>query len=740
MTKRHLLTTAALVIGLTPGIAAAQTAARTPAASAPAAGATQNADEPVSELGEIVVTSQRREERLRDVPLSVTAQSAEQLSNAGVDTSRDLTRTVPGLNFSFYGAWAQPAVRGVTSTNSSPGVDGGAVAVYLDGVYQPNQQNNAFELPDVQRVEVLRGPQGTLFGRNATGGAIQVITLDPTFYNTGHFTASAGYFDINDATDVSVKGFVSGPIIADKLAGSLALAGQQRGGYYTRLQTGDDYGDLTSGLIRGKLLWEPKDGIKFLLTAHAVSRSDDAAEVGQPLNGNTQARRVDPTAVYATQPWDLSFNRAGFVHNRNSGVSLRSTFDLGFATLTSITAYQKARSNTFGDYDQTASTVFDQAPNPIQWNTTTSQEFLLTSNSDGPLHYTVGAYGYHDKAQGNSGFLVNGVLTSNRYDKIDTTAYAGFGEVSYDLTDQLTIGGGVRYSWEEKCSILVPNPVTNTPAIDRGCADWDAVTPRVYVRYKLNDQVNLYANYSEGFKSGVFDSTSLIPANPETIKSYEVGAKLGGPRYNLTLTAFHYQYDDLQFQSYDQATQTVRINNAASAEITGFEAEGQFALGDDFRLTGNFAYLPTAKYSKFTNASLFVPVVNGAGVPTGGNNTLLNQDVSGSRMIRAPEFTYNITALYAHDFAFGSINGALSFYHSSDFRYEQTGRVKTEAYSTLNGNIAWAPANQENWQISLWGRNLTNEAYVVSALPTAAIDWVTYAPPREIGITVDYRF
>src|SRR5690606_30943990 len=119
-----------------------------------AAAPATEADERAREHREIVVTAQRREERLRDVPLSVTAQSAEQLSNAGVDTSRDLTRTVPGLNFSFYGAWAQPAVRGVTSTNSSPGVDGGAVAVYLDGVYQPNQQNNAFELPDVQRVEV----------------------------------------------------------------------------------------------------------------------------------------------------------------------------------------------------------------------------------------------------------------------------------------------------------------------------------------------------------------------------------------------------------------------------------------------------------------------------------------------------------------------------------------------------------------------------------------------------------
>jgi iron complex outermembrane receptor protein len=268
MTKHHLLTTVAVAMGLLPGVAAAQIATTAmPTSQDQAAAPAKEVDERASEL----------EERLRDVPLSVTAQSAEQLSNAGVDTSRDLTRTVPGLNFSFYGAWAQPAVRGVTSTNSSPGVDGGAVAVYLDGVYQPNQQNNAFELPDVQRVEVLRGPQGTLFGRNATGGAIQVITLDPT----GQFSATAGYFDINDAADVSVKGFISGPIVEDKLAGSLALAGQERGGYYTHLQTGDDYGDLRSGMIRGKLLWQATPDIEFLLTAHAVYRSDDAAEVGQ---------------------------------------------------------------------------------------------------------------------------------------------------------------------------------------------------------------------------------------------------------------------------------------------------------------------------------------------------------------------------------------------------------------------------------------------------------------------------
>jgi len=223
-----------------------------------------------SDTGEIVVMAQKRAERLVDVPISVTAQNAAQLTQAGVVNTADLTRVVPGLTFTFQGAWAQPNIRGISTNVTGPGSDN-PIALYLDGVYMGNQIGIASDLPNVDHVEVLKGPQGTLFGRNATGGAIQIFTKPPSFTPTGAITATGGWFTGSGASrsayEAGLKGYYSGPI-TDKLAASLSGSYDTVSGYFTNDATGGHFGRIRSEAIRGKLLYQPNDQLSFTLTGY----------------------------------------------------------------------------------------------------------------------------------------------------------------------------------------------------------------------------------------------------------------------------------------------------------------------------------------------------------------------------------------------------------------------------------------------------------------------------------------
>jgi len=238
-----------------------------------------------ADSGEIIVTAQRRAERLIDVPISISALSGNALEQAGIRSTEDLTAVIPGLNFATNGAFAQPTVRGIGTTVTSAGNDAN-VAIYIDGVYQPNQIANFSDLVDLEQVEVLKGPQGTLFGRNATGGAIRVTTKRPSFTPEARLTASYGRFD-----DVRLTAFGTAPL-SDEIAVSFAFLYGDDQGYVRNIGTGNRVADSNAMSIRGKILLQPTDGLEFILTASRTERSANPAFTLGVLDGNSNALRL----------------------------------------------------------------------------------------------------------------------------------------------------------------------------------------------------------------------------------------------------------------------------------------------------------------------------------------------------------------------------------------------------------------------------------------------------------------
>lgn len=701
-------------------------------ALAPLAQAQQGA-----ELDEIVVTAQKREQRIQDVPITVTELSSDDLARADVTTTSDLPSVVSGLVWSNQGAWVLPSLRGISTSVSAIG-SSSPVAVYLDGVYQPMEAGALTDLPDVQRIEVLKGPQGTLFGRNATGGAISIYTMDPSFTPTGKIGVSAGVYgggSSRDSGHYNVDGFFSGPLIGDVLAGSIAADFDRTNGYFTNDVNGNEAGRINSQVVRGKLLWKPADGVSILGTAYYIHREDGVAMAGFPFGSFTAASLYTPSVV-PTQPWHYAYDgNTPDVKTEGRGASLKGTFDLGVGTLTSVSAFSNYGVPVYGtsaaSYSPNCIAVFSCVTAYILVNQkTASQEFDFASNQIGSFRYVAGLFAFFNQAREHDSYN-DAVFTDDTL--IKNKSYAAFGEGTYDITDKLAAIAGVRVTKDTlkaDGSLLgaVREPYANT--------SWTSTTPRASLTYKITPDVNTYFTYSQGFKAGVVSGQSSVapPANPEKITAYEVGIKMAQPRYRANLAAFYYNYKDLQVETLIDAGTITVPQNAARAKIIGVDFDGVIKWTDAFETKLDTTYLAHADYSSFPHAITYVPPLGPFGLVTDSN-----YDASGTRMLVAPLWTGTISADYTQPFAAGTLQADLSLYYSSGYRWVYTGAVETKSYDTLNTRISFTPKSS-SFKYSVYGKNLTNRAYIdgVTPNPVSAVSF--YAPPREVGVSVDYSF
>lgn len=709
-------------------------------------------DDANATLGDIVVTAQRRSERLSDVPISITAQTGADLTRAGITNVRELGNVVPGLSFTTQGTFAQPTIRGVQSSISLGGSDN-PIAIYVDGFYQPNQVGNIFDLPDIARVEVLKGPQGTLFGRNATGGAITLYTRDPTFETTGDFTISDGVFvggSANTSNEISAKGFVSLPLVDDVIALSVSGYYDRIGGYLTDDLTGRATGRVESYLGRVKLLIQPAPGVRLVLSGFYDHRHDDAAASAQPLRGNTNAANY-PDAIIATEPYHVTSELKDSVvptRSEHRGLTLRGEFDIGDAgTLTSLTGYTRTNAVTTSDIDG-AFAPSCPFPSCLLYNVgygpehTFQQELSFASRKFGAFSVVGGAFYYHDDFTSTTnlnppltpdGVLVEGGIgIVHNEAEVRTRAYAGFGEVNWDLTGRLRLIGGVRYNVERKRG-TGQRGVSGVPFAFGGLPTAKTWTPRASIRYALDDRTNVYATYSRGFKSGVLDSQGFTntPALPESIDSFEIGAKTGSQRFNLSVAGFLYEYKDLQVQFFN-GTRTL-LGNAANARLYGvdLDATAEVLPGLQLRLAGS--WLPHAKYRDFPTGVAFL-LPNG---PSGMTQVVV--DASGRRLLKAPKLTGSVSANYLTETGAGKLelNGTIAY--SSPYDWELTSRVRTGRYAMLNTQVALTPTNSR-FRVAVFGKNLTNVHYISGTLLAAQIDGVEYSPPRQLGVSLGYAF
>ena len=678
---------------------------------------------------DIIVTAQRRSERLQDVPVAVTAQSAAQLQVAGITNARDLPLVTPGLRIEGNGVNAQPALRGVSSTLGSSNAENN-VATYIDGVYQPNIIGAFYSLPDVDQVQVLKGPQGSLYGRNATGGVILINTKSPSFNPHLDLGFTWSHYGHGSNGELSGDAYVTGRTVGNVLAGSLTLSDRHLGDYIRNIATGQNEEDNESKLVRAKLLFKPASGLRIEGAFTYLRDRNTIDETYTSFKGVNVLAGV-PGAIVASRPWTTSADTPGYVDINYKSYSLKADYDTSIGTLTSMTGYIDFKTPVSQEADYTNLPGGFYLIN--SYSKSFTQDVYFTSKPIGPFSLIVGGTYYHRKA-GDTPALISiasiGYI-DHIYDHSVAKSLSGFFEATWHVTDKLKVIGGGRYTHDNNNGFA--NGYNNsTPEALLGDTKSNKFTPRAAVMYDVTSNLNVYYNYTQGFKAGLFNAISrqVTPVKPEKLTSHEIGAKFKSRAFSLNVAAFHYDYKDLQVTTTVSGVST--LQNAASAKFYGADLDASLKASDDLTLTLGATYLH-ARYDKFLNAS----VVEYATDPGFDGVADGHADLSGQTMIRAPKFTLSGVADYHRDFAGGRLNVSVNGFYSTDVRLALEKRVTQKDYFTGNARIAWTP-NGSHLTASVFTRNFTNSKVVGSVFINPSADAVEYNPPRQIGIGLNY--
>lgn len=704
---------------------------------------------------EIVVTAQRREERLADVPISVTAISNDALQQNVVLNTNDLTVAVPGLQFGRSTNFSQPTIRGIGSRNASSG-DEPNVATFVDGVYLPDMTGTFFELSNIERIEVLRGPQGTLFGRNATGGAINVVTRRPTANVEGSISATIGEFGY-----YRFGGYISGPIIGDVLTASVTAVRYDDDGYIHNIYNGETQGSSGGRAVRGRLRLAPTSNLSFELNGFYSKSDNNVLISGYAIDGNTQARNSipgGPTAgalnpdgipadqIIADRPYTTASYSRPFGETRQRFIDTHMLWDMGPVTLTGTASWGDTQTNTLSWTD--VSPLRLSQTEYSTFNTFSNQELVLTSNPDafGRIDWLVGLTRFQSDAEFNPLISTGRNATTGAFVPTrtvygqNTRAFAVFGEVTWEPLDHLFFTGGLRYNRDDKDAFNERSGVRT-----EGAARFENVSPRGVVRWEFAPSSNVYLSYTRGFKSGTFNAVAAagtqLPASPEIVDAYELGVKARlGRGITLEAAAFHYDYQDLQVSTpvVINGVSATTVQNAGEARINGFEATLNARVTRNLTLNATFTVLDS-ELRDFPNASVQVPRTVG-GVPANNGNVNVVVDVSGNELIRAPDSTFSFGATYRHPLFGGEMTYNATAFFSSSYFFDLTNRLSQPAYEVVNASITWRQHEDRGFYASVFAQNLTNQVYAAGFIISSFIDGSQANKPRWFGATVGFNF
>ena len=718
---------------------------------------------------DIVVTARRTEESAQRTPLALTAFSGETLERTGAQQVTDLQGAVPNLNL-VQGRGSSNStniyIRGVGQPDALQTFDP-AVGVYVDDVYYSRIRGTQFDLLDLERVEILRGPQGTLYGKNTIGGALKLVSRRPG--QDFRARASAAYGDYDQ---IDVQGAVSGPI-ADNLALGLSALHSERGGYVTDPATGAEYNDKNSTAVRVSLAWDPVSNIQVDLNAD-YSKDDAGLTVGQPTNNLTYLGYGLAYPVPTPLPeYNFETRTTPGLPNETRletwGTSARVTWDLSDAlTLKSITGYRELRTDDYIDFDATELELADALVAVDQDQV--SQELQLTYDS-GPLTAVGGLYYLKEEVASHQESYDDALLgplygdaTFLRLidDALETTSKAAYANVSYALTDALRLSAGVRYTEEEKeyarstsvvSSFLLGGlPVLNTTyAFAPPTGTYDDTSIMLSVDYQLNRDAMVYARYAQGFKSGGFNgransATEATEYQPETADTFEVGAKTQywDNRFRLNLAAFITKYDDFQARvsgietppGGGVPTPVLSVINAGSLDIAGFEIESVLVPVPGLTLDAQVGFLD-ADYKEFADARFTA--------------------FGGSRAFQDPAFSPRWTVRYGGQYEYGLTGGStLTFGAAAKYRSRMALAVDNtlintatelpgmyqDEYWLYDARVVWSdPADR--YTVGVYGQNLSDEVYKTDAQEFSSIGNIRtayYGAPRTwmIKFTAKY--
>lgn len=719
-------------------------------------------------LEEIVVTAQRRDENIQEVPISITNMSGDRLTSrfSGGDDILALSGAAPGLYIETSNGRLAPRfyLRGLgnadfTAAASQP------VSVVFDDVPMEKASLKAFPLFDMADIEIIRGPQGTLFGRNTTAGIVKVDSKRPTAETEGYINASAGILGT-----FNIEGALGGTIIEDKLTGRVSLLSQNREDWVDNGFTGEDnaLGGFNIGAARFQLAWTPREDLSVLFlhqrqdseSTTSLFRANVLSQGSNELNDN-----FDRETVF----FDGGAGNQGNMESHGTTVTVAWDVNDDY-TLTSISSYQDITDRfgrgdidggfgclfTCGGPAGPASTPFSPFASPFVVNVDTggdqdleqySQELRLSSNLDGPVNYQVGVFYFKDdffgtaanQSAGATEFLIGSTAS------IQNTSIAYFGQGSYDINDKLTITGGVRYTDDEKEALNVrfaggvPSETLPIINLEDDNVSWD-----LSFSYAATDASQIYGRVATGFRAPTIqdrleDDPEVTTADSETILSYEIGYKAQYDRLRYNAAAFYYVIDDIQLTAVGGASNSTTLLNGEEGTGVGLEFEIDYVVTDNLIVSGGFGYNKTQ-----INDSTLAVAPCGSGLCTVTDE--LNADglalIDGNPFQHAPEWTANFEIDYTYPLASGT--GELYAFsdwklrgETNDFLYES---VEYTTDTQFEGGLKFGYRNFEhNLQLGFFARNITDEENILGGIDFANLLAYTNEP-RVWGVEGSWSF
>lgn len=702
-----------------------------------------------STLEKVTVTAQKREETVQEVPAPITVLSGDKIRQASLNSANEITRYIPNASAGTTDGHGRPRwwIRGL-GTGDQGANTVSPVGIYMDDVYISNISATGFPLFDLDRVEVLRGPQGTLWGKNTTGGAINFISKKPSFKEDGYYKV-----DLGNYASRTVEGAYGDSLVDDKLAARVAIRHQGQDGYNENKANDNDRGALEDDAIRLQFLAVLSDDLEANVNFHSRryhdTGSSSAVNYGTGPNGNNQfGYHVDP------KQGDVYYNAKNSASIEQDGANLNLIWQLGDLELTSITAIESFKRDAVSDSDNTPQEL--QRGYAYANSRQYSQEFRLASPRTDRLNWVAGLHYFNEDldAKSASGALDN-TYVRRYYNRVaynqTTESYALFGSVTYNFTEDFSLTGGLRWTQERKSIDL--NRVANVGQASFGGGDWwkpSNVTSPLAVtalqdesntwsdwtydvtpEYKLSDHARVYFRYSKGFRSGGYNAgvttqSTVATVDPEYLTAYELGLKSEwfDGRLNANASLFYYDYTDIQLNIVTAVdNQTVsRLANGAQGEAYGAEFELEAIPLDNLHVNFGLGLLHT----EFTDY-------------TSGNN-----DYSGNNFVRAP----NVSAVLGADYRIPlNVGGAIVVGTDWDtrsrqyfFTNDQTQNMRSGGYTLGNARVTYELPGAKT-EITGYVHNLTDKEYRSHTLPGGYQSaGVMFGDPRTFGVSLTSRF
>ncbi|MBN8816816.1 MAG: TonB-dependent receptor [Sphingomonas sp.] len=731
-----LLAASAAMTAIAPVEALAQAATDAPAPQSQLAPAADPQDSSVG-LGDIVITARRREENLQRVPVSVTSLSTDDIQARSATNMLELTNFIPNVVAAGGGtgpSFGNYAIRGVGTVRSAI-EDESPVALYIDGIYQGFADGALLQVVEPKRIEVLRGPQGTLFGKNALGGAIQYITQEPKEKFGGQLRMTYGSYN-----RIAVTGVVDIPV-TDNLRTRFTGAVLTRDGTVRSLYNNKDVNNLNTRFLSADVVGKPVDSFSIRITGDYTTydtRGDGNVILSvDPNDSNVKRYKaigIDLTKYLTGDPYTNYASRDVFRRQKVGGVAV--TMDWSVASwldIKSISSWRKNALSNSIDRDGTPYAYYEQYES--RHHRQYSEELQLIGNLPN-LKWIVGAYLFDIKPSNSrirvEGTDVPGTLPRNEEVRIHGTSKALFGEGTYNFSDVFSLTVGGRYTSEYKRTFASTDNgrPTQPLVVGQNKGNFTNFSPRVVLQAQWTPTLMTYASWSKGFRSGGFNdrydvtlpNNGFSPYDAETMTNYEFGFRsdLLDRKLRLNATYFHALYNNLQLTASFPGTTTTFTQNVGAAKMDGVEVEGAAVITPAFRINFAGGYL-NARYTD---------------IGTAQGITLK------SELARSPKWSYSLGAQYDVRFAGGEKLSLRADYGYKSHQQEASTDAATilqPAYGLLNARMTFTSAN-ERISLAVYSTNLTDKAYLVVGNNQRGLGQGVYGDPREVGVTLTTRF